>query len=121
MSAAAQPVPQAVSKPRPGPWQVLPGLLLCLVVTAGAMLLQRAETALFGRDWLEALVLAILLGTVVRSSWTPGPRWRPGIAFSGKMLLEIAVVLLGASVSAATVMAIGPAMLIGIVLLVAVG
>lgn len=69
---------------------------------------------LLGRAWLEALVLAILLGTMARTCWVPGSRWRAGIGFSAKYLLEGAVVLLGASVSAATVLAIGPAMLLGI-------
>ena len=65
--------------------------------------------------------MAILLGVVIRTAWTPGERWHPGIAFSAKILLEIAVVLLGASVSAATVLALGPALLGGIVATVAVG
>ncbi|MCH8686402.1 putative sulfate exporter family transporter [Sphingosinicellaceae bacterium A1X5R2] len=76
--------------------------------------MQWAEEALFGQAWLEALVLAILLGTLVRSLWTPHERWHPGIAFSAKILLEIAVVLLGASMSAATILAAGPEMLLGI-------
>ena len=42
------------------------------------------------------------------------------MAFSAKILLEIAVVLLGAAVSARTVLALGPALLGGIVLVVAV-
>lgn len=93
---------------------ILPGLALCVAVTAAAMLLEQVEADVFGRAWLEALVLAILLGTVVRTAWTPGVRWRRGITFCAKTLLEIAVVLLGASLSAATVLAAGPALLIGI-------
>ncbi len=72
-----------------------------------------------GRAWLEALVLAILIGTAIRSLSTLHARWHAGIAFSAKYLLEIAVVLLGASVSAATILAAGPALLIGIVGVVA--
>ncbi|MDF0491355.1 putative sulfate exporter family transporter [Sphingomonas sp. H39-1-10] len=98
---------------------VLPGLLLCVGVTLTAYALQSAEQALFGRAWLEALVLAILIGTAIRTAWTPAARWFPGIDFSAKLLLEIAVVLLGASVSAATILAAGPALLIGIVGIVA--
>ena len=100
--------------------RVLPGLLLCLVVTLFASLLQLVEVKLAGEAYLEALVLAILLGVAIRTAWTPGARWHPGIAFSAKILLEIAVVLLGASVSVATVLALGPALLGGIVLVVAV-
>jgi len=99
---------------------LIPGLALCMVVTAGAFALQLGETRLFGRAWLEALVLAILLGTAVRSLWTPGHRWRSGIAFSAKILLEVAVVLLGASISASAIQGAGAGLLIGIVCVVAV-
>ena len=97
-----------------GPLRLLPGLALCVAVTLVASLLQLLETRLAGEPYLEALVLAIVLGVVIRTAWTPGPRWRPGIRFSAKILLEIAVVLLGASVSAATVLALGPALIAGI-------
>ncbi len=100
--------------------RLLPGLLLCLVVTLFASLLQFVEVKLAGEAYLEALVLAILLGVAIRTAWTPGARWHPGIAFSAKILLEVAVVLLGASVSVATVLALGPSLLGGIVLVVAV-
>jgi uncharacterized integral membrane protein (TIGR00698 family) len=100
--------------------RVLPGLLLCLLVTALASLLQSVEVRLVGQAYLEALVLAILLGVAIRTAWTPGERWHAGIVFSAKTLLEVAVVLLGASVSARTVVALGPALLGGIVLVVAV-
>ncbi len=97
---------------RPG--GVLPGVLLCLAVSAAAMALERLEAAAFGRAWLETLVLAILVGTALRTAWTPGRRWAAGVAFSARTLLEVAVVLLGASVSARTVLAAGPGLLGGI-------
>ena len=98
---------------------LLPGLMLCILVTALASALQLVEIRLAGQAYLEALVLAILLGVAIRTIWTPGTRWRAGIAFSAKSLLEIAVVLLGASVSARTVAALGPALLGGIIAVVA--
>ena len=94
--------------------RILPGLLLCLAVTAVAIGLERLEAALFGATWLEALVLAILVGTAVRTAWTPGPTWRVGIGFSAKTLLEIAVFLLGASISATMIVAAGPLLIVGI-------
>ncbi|WP_052402333.1 YeiH family protein [Muricoccus aerilatus] len=100
--------------------RLAPGVLLCVGVTLAAVVLSRIEAALFGHAWLEALVLAILLGAAIRTSWSPGPRWKPGIDFSAKVLLEVAVVLLGASLSAATVLAVGPALLLGIAVVVAV-
>ncbi len=93
---------------------LLPGVALCGIVTAAAFALERGEQQLFGRAWLEALVLAILIGTAVRSLWTPGARWHGGIDFSAKTLLEIAVALLGASISFRTLAAIGPGLLVGI-------
>ncbi len=97
-----------------------PGVVLCLAVTGAAVAVQAVETAMFGRAWLEALVLAILLGAAVRTVWTPPKGVAAGVTFCSRTVLEIAIVLLGASVSAATVMAVGPLMLGGIVLLVAV-
>lgn len=93
---------------------VLPGLALCIAVTAAAILLETLEVQLAGRAWLESLVLAILVGAVIRTFWTPAAFFRPGIVFSAKTLLEIAVVLLGASVSASTVLSTGPALIVGV-------
>jgi uncharacterized integral membrane protein (TIGR00698 family) len=100
--------------------QHLPGVLLCLLVTAIATALQSLEIRIAGEAYLEALVLAILLGVAIRTAWAPGPLWHPGVAFSAKILLEIAVVMLGASVSARTVLALGPALLVGITVVVVV-
>ncbi|MCF4124947.1 putative sulfate exporter family transporter [Methylobacterium currus] len=98
--------------------RLLPGLLLCLAVTGAALALESAEEHLFGRAWLEALVLAIVLGTALRTVWNPGARYFPGIAFGAKTVLEVAVVLLGASLSLATLLAAGPGLLVGIAVVV---
>ncbi len=97
---------------------LLPGLLACLAVSMAALAAQAIEQRLFGRAWLESLVLAILLGTVVRGVWTPSATWRAGIAFGAKPVLEAAIVLLGASVSAATLFSVGGLLLLGIVAIV---
>ena len=94
--------------------QVLPGILLCAAVSGAALLLERIEASTLGGRWLEALVLAILTGTAVRTAWSPGSRWFAGITFSAKTLLEIAVFLLGASISAQTILAAGPGLIGGI-------
>ncbi|MGY2053248.1 YeiH family protein [Methylobacterium sp. JK268] len=93
----------------------LPGLALCLAVTLAAVALQLAEETGLGHPYVEALVLAILIGTAIRTAWTPGPRFRAGIAFGAKQLLEVAVTLLGASVTLGAIVASGPALLTGIV------
>ena len=98
----------------------LPGILVCVALTVVATLVEWVEVHFFEVRYLEALVIAILLGVAVRAWWTPGPVWRPGIGFSAKTLLEIAVVLLGASISAAIVWALGPFLLVGIATVVAI-
>jgi uncharacterized integral membrane protein (TIGR00698 family) len=102
---------------------ILPGILLCISVSAAAAILERLEVLAFGRAWLEPLVLAILIGAMTRTLWSPGARWLRGIKFSAKTLLEVAVLLLGCSLSAQTVIAVGPELLggIAIVVLIAIG
>jgi uncharacterized integral membrane protein (TIGR00698 family) len=97
----------------------VPGVALCIAVTLAAFGLQLAEEHVFGRAWLEALVLAILVGTAVRSVWQPRQHCDAGINFSSKTLLEIAVVLMGASLSTQTLKTAGMELLAGIVVVVA--
>jgi uncharacterized integral membrane protein (TIGR00698 family) len=103
--------------------RLLPGFIACGLVSLAATALQAGEEHLFKRAWLESLVLAILIGAVLRVFWRPGVRAAPGIAFTAKTLLEVAVVLLGASVSVATLWSIGPLLmlLIAVVVAVAIG
>ena len=88
--------------------------MLCAAVTVLALGVQTLEERVFGHPWLEALVLAILLGTAVRSIWAPGQRFSAGIAFCAKTVLEVAVLLLGASISLQAIAAAGVGLLLGI-------
>src|SRR5271156_3497129 len=85
-----------------------------------AILLEAVETHFAGEPYLEALVLAILIGVAVRTAWKPGARFSPGIHVSAKFVLECAIVMLGASVSVTTITALGPALIIGIACIVAI-
>src|SRR5215471_7550909 len=98
--------------------QLLPGVLLCTAITIAATLLQMTEIHLVGQPYLEALVLAILLGAAIRTAWKPSTRWMPGINFSAKFVLEFAIVLLGASVSVTTIATLGPVLVVGIACIV---
>jgi uncharacterized integral membrane protein (TIGR00698 family) len=98
----------------------LPGILLCVAITIAATLLQAIEVKLVGQPYLEALVLAILIGVAIRTTWTPSLGWVPGIVFSAKFILEFAIVLLGASVSITMIAALGPLLILGIASIVAV-
>jgi uncharacterized integral membrane protein (TIGR00698 family) len=88
--------------------------MVCLLVTAAALAIQSGEERIFGRAWLEALVVAILIGTAVRSVWSPDARFKRGITFCAKTVLEVAVLLLGASISLQTIAAAGAGLLVGI-------
>jgi uncharacterized integral membrane protein (TIGR00698 family) len=99
--------------------RLFPGVLLCIAITIAAMLLQAVEVYFVDHPYLEAIVLAILLGVAVRAAWQPGSRWIPGINFSAKFVLEFAIVMLGASVSVTTILALGPILIVGIACIVA--
>ena len=86
---------------------LIPGIALCGAITAVSLGAQLVEERIFAHPYVEALVIAILLGMAIRTAWQPSERWRSGIAFSAKQLLEVAVMLLGASVSFAAIVASG--------------
>lgn len=93
----------------------VPGIALCALVTLIAVVLQAVQESAVGHPYLEAIVIAILLGTAIRTIWEPGARWHSGIAFSAKQLLEVAVALLGASITFGAIAASGPMLLGAIV------
>jgi uncharacterized integral membrane protein (TIGR00698 family) len=90
---------------------LLPGIALCGAITMVAVGVQNLEERAFAHPYVEALVIAILMGMAIRTAWNPPERWRSGIAFSAKQLLEVAVVLLGASISFAAIAASGMALI----------
>ncbi|MGC4250139.1 MAG: putative sulfate exporter family transporter [Sphingobium sp.] len=101
--------------PLSGSW---PGLSLCIAVSAVAIGLERMEASLFGKPWLESLVIAILLGGFIRTLWRPAPRFDQGIDCAAKTMLELAVASMGATVSFGAVMAAGVPLLLSIVVTV---
>jgi uncharacterized integral membrane protein (TIGR00698 family) len=94
-------------------------MALCLLVAIVAIAIQITEEMVAGHPYVEAIVVAILLGTAVRAVWVPDRRFQSGIAFSAKQLLEVAVALLGASITFAMVTASGPLLFSAIVSVVA--
>ena len=97
-----------------------PGIGLSVVITLVSLALQQLEERVFSHPYLEALVIAILVGIAVRSLWEPDQRWRSGIAFSAKQVLELAVVLLGATISFSAIAASGLTLISAIVITVGV-
>jgi uncharacterized membrane protein YadS len=99
---------------------VSPGVALSVTIAAIATALERLEVITLGGRWLEALVLAIMAGTALRTAWSPSKVWLAGINFSAKALLEVAVLLLGTSISIETIAAGGANLLVGIAAIVMV-
>ena len=99
----------------------LPGMVLAACIGLAAWGVQLLEERTLGHAIIEALVVAILLGMLVRTLWQPTGRWTPGIALTAKGVLEVAIVLLGASVSLPVLLQAGPALALSIVLLVVTG
>ena len=98
---------------------LLPGLALSILVSVAAFAAEGLEVQLTGGKFVENLVLAIVIGTAVRTFL---PLWKgveKGIAFSAKRIMEAAIVLLGASISLQALEAAGFALVGGIVVLVA--
>lgn len=95
--------------------EIFPGLLAAAAITVAAQLVVLGERNIIGYELLDGLVVAIILGTTFHTAFGLRPWLKPGISFSSKFLLELAIVLLGASVSAATISDAG----LDVVLLVA--
>ena len=94
------------------------GIAASLAVACGAGLAVGAETTLIGRAWIEGVVAAILIGGAVATFGRARPGWSAGVAFCAKRPLEIAIALLGASVSSAALAAMGPPLLAGLAVVV---
>ena len=101
--------------------RVLPGLALAAAVSIASLAVADVETRVFGHPVIEGLVVAILLGMVVRTAWTPPQSAAAGVRFAAKEVLEVAIVLLGASVNLPLLLRSGPSLALGIVLLVVLG
>lgn len=99
---------------------ILPGLVITLLVALAAALAEHGERILFGRGWVESLVFAILIGVVVRSIFGLAPSYLEGVRFCAKTMLEIAIVLLGASISAQAIGAAGGGLIAAIIAVVCV-
>lgn len=100
--------------------KLMPGLGLCMLVTLSSFYIEHLETVLFHRAWIETLVIAILLGSGIRTFYRLDHSFEAGVHFGAKTVLEIAVVLLGVSVSVAAILEKGPNLIFGIAVIVAV-
>lgn len=81
---------------------------LGLLLTASLALLATALHRLPGLHFLSSLILAVILGIVVRNSLTVPAACQPGIRFTLKRILRLAIILLGLRLSVAQILAVGP-------------
>ena len=102
-------------------WQTIPGVIVSAAVACASIAIAAIETRVLGHPVIEALVVALLLGMVVRFVWRPAPRFEPGIRFAGKGILEISVAILGISVDLPLLVRAGPALGVAIIAIVGVG
>lgn len=95
-----------------------PGVLLAAGITAVAVAIGEVEEIFLDHAILEPLVLALLLGLLVRALWTPPTSLEPGIAWSGKQLLEFAIVVLGLTLNLSDIVDAGAKIVTAVLLLV---
>ena len=98
--------------------RILPGLAASAAVGAVALLIEYAEIGALSRPWIDGLVIAIVLGTLLHTAFGMPARLKAGIDFAAKMVLELAIVLLGATISFAAIRSAGLYLVGGIVAVV---
>ncbi|KJL22796.1 hypothetical protein RL72_02187 [Microbacterium azadirachtae] len=81
--------------------EVLPGLALTVPIAIAATLIGSAVPVLGSA--LPAIVIGVPIAVIRR----PGARFVPGVEYSGRFLLQIAVVLLGAQLSLDAILRVG--------------
>ncbi|GAA1884611.1 YeiH family protein [Paeniglutamicibacter psychrophenolicus] len=93
---------------------MLPGLLACVVGGVIAMGLAKLMPG------MSALLIAILLGAIWRNLLPVPEMIMPGVTFSSKKLLRTGIVLLGLQLALSQILALGPGVLLVVVLCVGV-
>ena len=79
-------------------WQ---GVLLCAAIAAAATVIGQFVPV------VGSAIPAVVIGIVVASLRKPAARFAPGIGYAGKFVLQLAVVLLGAQLSLASILVVG--------------
>jgi uncharacterized integral membrane protein (TIGR00698 family) len=97
---------------------IFPGLALAIGIALAASAAERLEQALFGALYVDGLVLAIIAGTLINTTVGLQPRFIRGVHFASKTVLELAIVLLGGTISAGALAASGLGMVAAVIVVV---
>jgi uncharacterized integral membrane protein (TIGR00698 family) len=95
-----------------------PGLFLTIVVALISAGLGAAEEAGIGEAIVEPLVLALLIGVLLRAIVSQPTGFVPGTSFAAKPILEFSIVLIGASIDVRAIFA--PGLLIPVIVIAGV-
>lgn len=98
--------------------ELLPGLAAAVGLSLAAWVVEYAEAGMLEATYVDALVLAIVGGTLLHTLAGLHPRLVAGVRFASKTVLEVAIVLLGGTISAEAVMASGFWMIVAVALVV---
>jgi len=80
---------------------VAPGLLICLAIAAVATMIGRVVPL------VGSVIPAMAIGIVVALIHKPSARVKPGVAYAGTFVLQLAVVLLGAQLTLSVIVVVG--------------
>ncbi|MDN6293305.1 MAG: YeiH family protein [Alkalibacterium gilvum] len=80
-----------------------PGILTALMVA----LVAKAIEGLLPIHLIGASVIALFIGIIINSFHNPGERLKPGLKFTSKKILKLAIILLGSSLSIGTILNVG--------------
>ncbi|WP_225931400.1 YeiH family protein [Leptolyngbya sp. 7M] len=83
---------------------LLPGLMLTALIAAFSLSIEHTLKLTF----LNPLLIAVFLGMAIQNCFGIPTYFRPGIHFSMKRILRLAVILLGLKLSLTEVLAVGP-------------
>lgn len=87
-------------------WKMVPGLAMALVIAGRG----QGTGVSRGAGWphlIGASVIALFIGMVINRFFKPNAVTSPGIRFTSKKVLKLAIILLGASLNIMTVLKVG--------------
>ncbi|MFW5470422.1 YeiH family protein [Knoellia sp. CPCC 206435] len=94
---------------------IWPGLTLAFAAAGAALLAQQALPA------VSPLLVAIVLGVALTNLWTVPQSLAPGLQVAAKRLLRLGIVMLGLQLALGDILALGPGMILVVLLIVGLG